>query len=355
MSRNFCKLAIVAALTFMAGSLPAWADNAKNPVITEARTDAGNTLLHIIGANFSGGTPKLTLGNGGVPLAITLATPAQIDAVLPAGIPPGSYLLSLTISKSGEDARSDEFWVTLGGAGSQGPAGPAGPQGPAGQTGLPGPKGSDGINGTNGAAGPAGPTGSIGPIGPIGPKGSDGINGTNGAAGPAGPTGPIGPKGSDGMNGTNGEVWAQSRNGDLVGSSTGDGSLTLAAGFSYWISARVPVQGGDRVAPVVTCMLVQDSPLTVLDAAVVTVNPKLEMGLGDVPAFSSFPGLAILSLGATISLPAGGGNATVTLICQSDSPLATTYMVPLLDTTSFPLLRAIRLNSLDALFIFPPL
>jgi hypothetical protein len=75
------------------------------------------------------------------------------------------------------------------------------------------------------------------------------------------------------------------------------------------------------------------------------------MGLGDVPAFSSFPGLAILSLGATISLPAGGGNATVSLSCESDAPLVTRYMVPLNSATSFPLLRAIRLNNLDALFI----
>jgi Collagen triple helix repeat (20 copies)/IPT/TIG domain len=197
MSMTFRTLAAIAAFAIAAGALPASADSWKDAVITEARANAANTMLTVIGANFSGGTPKLTLGSGGVPLTITLATPTQIEALLPAGVPAGSYLLTLTITKgkdktSNDDSRGDEFWVTLGAVGPQGPAGPAGPAAKDGAIGPPGPAG------LAGAAGPAGAAGAKGDTGSQGPAGAAGAKGDTGSQGPAGPLGPGGPAGSTG-------------------------------------------------------------------------------------------------------------------------------------------------------------
>lgn len=155
----------MAALAVMSMSTGANADSTPLPVISEVRANSSNTLLHVIGANFSGGTLQITLGNGGIPLLITLATPTQIDAVLPAGIPSGSYLLTLTISKKTgkpddtSDVRVDEFWVTLGATGPQGSAGPQGPAGKDGAMGPAGPQGPVGVPGATGAVGPRGPAG----------------------------------------------------------------------------------------------------------------------------------------------------------------------------------------------------
>ncbi|MDH5265911.1 MAG: collagen-like protein, partial [Betaproteobacteria bacterium] len=158
-------------------STGAAADATPAPAISEVRASADNTSLSVIGINFSGGTPRIALGTLATPLAITLATPTRIDAVLPAGLPPGSYLLALTIAKTtgrGDDngeSRRDEFWVTLGAVGARGAAGPAGAPGPMGATGLLGPQGPAGVAGPQGASGP---TGAAGVPGPAGPAGKDG-------------------------------------------------------------------------------------------------------------------------------------------------------------------------------------
>ena len=165
-------------------STGAVADATPAPAISEVRASADNLLLSVIGTNFSGGTPVIALGTLATPLAITLATPTRIDAVLPAGIPPGSYLLALTIARTtgrGDDngeSRRDEFWVTLGGLGTRGPAGPAGSAGPMGATGLTGPAGPQGLPGSAGVAGPMGPQGPAGAQGPAGPEGPAGASGS---------------------------------------------------------------------------------------------------------------------------------------------------------------------------------
>ncbi len=174
---------IVAALVVLLAGLglggPVAADSSNEPVITSVRENNAG-LLQIFGSNFSGGTPKVTLGTLSAPLSVTLATANQVDVAMPGGLAPGSYLLTLTIPKKndkssgGEDVRSDEFWVTIGAMGPAGPQGPAGAAGPMGATGL---------------AGPAGPQGSKGDTGPQGPKGD---------AGPQGPAGPAGPPGGSG-------------------------------------------------------------------------------------------------------------------------------------------------------------
>ena len=164
-------------LGLLAVATPVFADSAKDPVITEARANNASTTLHLRGINFPS-APRVTIGDFTAPLAVLAASPTQVDALLPAGIAPGGYLVSLTSSaggNSGSDGpRGDVFWVTLGTQGATGPQGPAGP---------------------TGAMGPTGPQGPMGPMGPAGPQGPQGQRGIDGLPGPQGPQGAQGPQG----------------------------------------------------------------------------------------------------------------------------------------------------------------
>ena len=204
-------LALCVAGALFAASTPGFADSSHAPAITEARADGA--LLRIDGLEFAGGTPKLTLGS--TVLSIVSATATHIDALLPVGVAPGSYLLTLTLAKGRNDrtddnSKYDEFWVTIGGAGAAGKDGVAGPQGPAGPigaTGAIGPQGSQGLAGAKGDPGPQGPAGNSGPAGPAGPAGpggKQGENGLDGKDGARGPEGPVGPAGNDGARGKDG-------------------------------------------------------------------------------------------------------------------------------------------------------
>lgn len=209
MNTPFRTLLAVAAVAAAFHAPVANADSSKDndAVITEVRANAAGTALVVTGANLGGGTPKLTFGTLAAPLAVTSASSTQIVAQLPAGVSPGSYLLTLTVGKrrdkSGDDeeARGDEFWVTLGATGSQGSAGPVGAQGPAGPAGPTGATGATGPAGATGAQGPSGPTGATGAQGPSGPAGA---NGAQGAAGPIGATGASGAQGPAGPTGATG-------------------------------------------------------------------------------------------------------------------------------------------------------
>lgn len=173
-------LALLVAGTVLAAPIVAFADSAKQPAITEARANGG--MLFILGVNFAGGMPKVTLGT--LPLSVIAMSATQIDALIPASIAPGSYLLTVSLRKSkagddrnDDDGKYDEFWVTIGGAGPQGPAGAAGPQGLTGPSGPQGPtglQGAQGVAGNNGARGPSGTDGATGPVGPAGPQGAPG-------------------------------------------------------------------------------------------------------------------------------------------------------------------------------------
>src|SRR5512141_2112978 len=133
----------------------ALAASSHQPQITEVRAEA--SVLRVLGFDLAGGTPRVTLG--GIPLAVALATDTQLDVVLPAGVVPGTYLLTLTVgpgSSTQDNSKYDESWVTIGAAGAQGvagPAGPTGPQGPMGATGAQGPAGPTGPQGATGATG----------------------------------------------------------------------------------------------------------------------------------------------------------------------------------------------------------
>jgi hypothetical protein len=103
----------------------------------------------------------VTLAGYRLPIVGT-PTATEILAELPAGYPPGTYLLTVARGSSArrrdEDRLGrDEFDLTVGAAG------PAGPQGPP------------GLKGDPGAQGPPGPTGPQGPKGDKGDKGDPGI------------------------------------------------------------------------------------------------------------------------------------------------------------------------------------
>ena len=187
--------ALCVGATSLTASLPSFADSPQ-PAITEARADGG--MLHILGLNLDGGVPKVTLGT--LQLAVVSSAATRIDALIPATVVPGSYLLTVTLGKNkaggnggGDDGKYEEFWITIGAAG------------PAGKDGAAGPVGKDGANGRDGAAGPQGATGPMGPAGPMGPQGSQGLAGP---AGKDGATGPQGPSGSQGVPGPAGPAGA---------------------------------------------------------------------------------------------------------------------------------------------------
>jgi IPT/TIG domain-containing protein len=97
-------------------------------VIVSVTADAVAETLIIDGTSFGKDEPVVTLN--GTPLTVPLWTPSHIEATLPAGLAPGTYLL--TVSRGPATTQFGAFNVTLGAAGPQGPAGPSGPPGPPG-------------------------------------------------------------------------------------------------------------------------------------------------------------------------------------------------------------------------------
>jgi hypothetical protein len=136
--RQFAALVVLTIAVGLSISTRSFAAPAP-PVMTSVTVDAGLTTLTIKGTGFGTSGAVVTLGNTGS-LTITSQTDTLITATLPAGVAPGSYLLSLSAG-----GNSNEFWVaigtqgpivnqnvTIGTQGPSGPAGPAGPQGPPG-------------------------------------------------------------------------------------------------------------------------------------------------------------------------------------------------------------------------------
>lgn len=122
------------------------------PEITRVEVvETGNvpTGLVISGSSFGSTTPVVELQ--GVSLAVSSSTDTQIQTSLPAGLVPGTYLL--TVARGN---KSDTFNVAIGEEGPVGPQGPqgaTGPQGPMGPQGPPGPQGPGSVTSVN-ATGP---------------------------------------------------------------------------------------------------------------------------------------------------------------------------------------------------------
>lgn len=177
MKKTMCRFAAAFAIA-IAAAQPTLADSPRDPVIFEARANAALTILQVFGTNLGGSNPKLRLGAIATPLQVIASNPNLVEALLPPGIAPGTYLLTLTFNKGRKDGRDDEgvhgdvFWMTIGAAGPPGPAGDSGPAGVPGPAGVAGPAGAPGPAGATGPQGPAGPQGPQGPTGPQGPAGA---------------------------------------------------------------------------------------------------------------------------------------------------------------------------------------
>jgi hypothetical protein len=206
----------VGLMMLMVASAPALAQNG-SPEIVSASANAAMTRITIIGTDLDGrGTPEVTLGNY-PQLTLVSSTRTQIVAVLPAGIPAGSYLLSVERRN-----RTGAIDFTIGVTGPQGPAGPIGLRGLTGPAGANGAAGATGATGATGASGAAGATGATGAVGP---------QGEQGATGEAGPQGPQGPQGAQGAPGLAGPGTIQYlTNSQLF---TTNGSWTAPAGVDY--------------------------------------------------------------------------------------------------------------------------
>lgn len=154
MSRRTCWLFACCAL-FVTAVFAQRDPSPKNQLlVTSAAVDYGVGKLYVNGANFGSGIPAVKLN--GTAVQVLTATPTSIIAIIPPGIAPGSYLLTV---QSGNGATEfDAFNVTIGTAGPQGPAGATGATGPAGPA---GPAGATGPQGPAGATGPAGPAGAV--------------------------------------------------------------------------------------------------------------------------------------------------------------------------------------------------
>ena len=169
--RTFVLLLAVLAFSW---PFAAPAGGSKQLVITDAAADAGLTTLVIRGFNLDGDNDKgkktlaVLIGGHATPLTVVSASSTQITALLPVGIAPGSYLLTVDYGNSHE---SDQSWITLGATGAQGP------KGDPGAAGSPGPKGDPGAQGPKGDPGAQGPQGEPGPQGPAGVKGDTGTPG----------------------------------------------------------------------------------------------------------------------------------------------------------------------------------
>lgn len=187
---RFNRVIIVVLFMTLASSAPIVAQNSSHVVATAsqnslvidtASVDTVTNRVTITGRNFGNSAPAVKLAE--VPIAVQSYdfNSQTLIANLPAGLAPGSYLLTVTAG-SGQNQTAD-FDLTTGAVG------PKGPQGLKGDIGPMGPQGPTGA---------AGPTGPIGPIGPIGLKGDPGATGAAGVAGPTGPPGQQGPVGPAG-------------------------------------------------------------------------------------------------------------------------------------------------------------
>ena len=142
------------ALQLVVGGRALADDEKHDPLILAAVPDssASPTQLTIMGENFGTLKPAVTLES--IPLKVVTFGSTTVTALLPAGLAPGSYLL--TLQRNGQKQNTAEFEVALGAIG---------PKGDRGDPGAPGPPGP---------AGPSGPAGPVGPTGPQGPEGAPG-------------------------------------------------------------------------------------------------------------------------------------------------------------------------------------
>src|SRR6266540_2454501 len=110
----FIILFVLTAATMFAGDPP------PQLMIASAQVDFGIGRMYVNGKNFGSTTaPEVKLNDQ--LLFVMSSTGESIDAVLPAGIQPGSYLLH--VSRGTSTTQNDVFDVTLGAVGPKGDKG----------------------------------------------------------------------------------------------------------------------------------------------------------------------------------------------------------------------------------------
>lgn len=169
---------------FVAGSAVAGADAR---LVIQGVEVAGQTLT-IVGTGLAprdNSRLRVFLGEApGNDISALCAMPPPTDTAIvctfAGGLPqPGDY--RLVVSRKNADsleersANTDQYDLTVGGAGPQGPQGEPGPKG---DTGAPGQTGQAGAIGPQGAQGPQGIPGAQGPQGERGPAGAEGTGRT---------------------------------------------------------------------------------------------------------------------------------------------------------------------------------
>lgn len=115
------------ASTLLLAPVPSAAQRAQKAppsqlVITSATFDAQNEVLSIVGQNFGDQPAAVALEL--VPLQVLNWTDTQVQAVLSAATPPGTYLLTVSRGPSATDL--GVLHVTMGAVGPPGPQGPPG-------------------------------------------------------------------------------------------------------------------------------------------------------------------------------------------------------------------------------------
>ena len=180
--KRVCALLLTLVIGSSVTVLPVAAQSNNAAVINNVTVgyapDTSPNQITINGVNF--GTQPPTVRLRGVALALVSRTAIKIVATLPAGIAPGTYLLSVSPARSNNRDDDDDnpktvlFNVAIGAVGAQGPAGTAGAQGLTGANGAPGTPGATGLTGTPGTPGAQGPIGNTGLTGAQGPQGAPG-------------------------------------------------------------------------------------------------------------------------------------------------------------------------------------
>jgi hypothetical protein len=146
-SRNLAFVRVVATLLTALSVASVVQAEPRQLIVLRADADLSSGKILIQGENFlSGAEGVAAVTLAGLPLAIEgPATPSEIIAILPAGYPAGTYLL--TVSRGPGAVKNDSFHLTIGAVGPEGPQGPKGDTGPQG---LPGPAGPEGPPGPPG-------------------------------------------------------------------------------------------------------------------------------------------------------------------------------------------------------------
>lgn len=275
---------------------------------------------------------SLLLSGTAVPLPILSVTDQAIVALLPPGVLPGSYVVTLA---SGDSGNTEDFFATLGSTGPMGPTGATGPQGPQGPQGVVGPTGLQGPQGVVGPTGAQGPQGNTGPTGATGAQGLKGDTGATGAQGPkgdTGATGPVGPTGAQGPKGdtgATGATGAQGLKGDT--GATGPVGPTGAQGLQGLQGPAGPTGATGATGPA---------------GAAVGFGSNTNWGHASNGAECTL-GQVLLTAGtAAVGLPANG---QLLLISQNNALFAlmgTTYGGDGIQTFALPDLRSVAPNGL---------